>query len=87
MERVKQARKEGRREGGGRSCIKSCLRNALRFRWTGEGNGIRILNPFQGWGVGLTAESIALTKAVKYWSSGKSRGLQRHIFCLFCIYK
>lgn len=34
-------------------------------------NGIRILNRFQGWGVGLTAESIALTTAVKYCGSCK----------------
>lgn len=60
------------REGGGRrSCIKSCLQNALRFRWTGKSNGIRILNRFQGWGVRLTAASIALTNAEKYCGSGK----------------
>lgn len=34
-------------------------------------NGIRILNRFQGWGVGLTAESIALTIAEKYCGSCK----------------
>lgn len=32
-----------------------------------------MLNRFQGWGVGLTAESIALRIAVKYCGSGKGR--------------
>lgn len=59
-------------------------RTEVRMKWGrrwGEGrlvNGIRILNRFQGWGAGLTAESIALTTAVKYCGSCKGSQSARH---------